>query len=89
VGTPPRAALQVAYALGAQAGARGQIFLRKTCGFPLSPQPRAERGVLPSSHVARPSLLMNLRTFPRTKNGSRRRELLVRSAGTPTVQLQE
>jgi hypothetical protein len=64
VGAPPRSALQVADALGAQAGARGQILLRKTCVFPHSPQPRAERGVLPSAHVVRPSLVMNLLTFP-------------------------
>lgn len=32
---------------------------------------------------------MNLRTFPGTKHGSRQHELLVCSADTPTVQLQE
>src|SRR5215217_2266788 len=68
VGTIPRAALQVADAPGGQAGLLSQLLLRQPSGFPQLPQPRAKRGVPFSAHVARPSLVMNLRACPQVRS---------------------
>jgi hypothetical protein len=63
VGAPPRSALQIANALGAQPGARGQLLLRETRGLPQPPEPCAELGVLPSAQVAFTSLVTVLSTY--------------------------
>ena len=68
VRTIARAALQVADAPGGQASLLRQRLLRKTCGLPQLPQPRAKRGFPFSAHVARPSSIVNLRAFPKIRD---------------------
>jgi hypothetical protein len=67
VGPLSRASLQVADALGGQAGSRSQLLLRKTRSLPQPPQLSAERDILPSDHVVRSYLVMTLRTFPQVR----------------------
>src|SRR5918992_736317 len=57
VGAFPFATLQGAHGFGGEAGPRGKLLLRKTCGLAQSPQSRPERGVVFSAHALLPSLL--------------------------------